>query len=62
MMQIFDASGSYAVETKIDDSKILSDLNPGITVTGTEVYEISKDAFAKGKWYIQVGDQKVQIK
>ncbi|UPM55503.1 DUF4352 domain-containing protein [Gottfriedia acidiceleris] len=57
-----DASSSYAVETKIDDSKILSDLNPGITVTGTEVYEISKDAFAKGKWYIQIGSQKVQVK
>ena len=57
-----DASAAYATETGIDNSKILSDLNPGITVTGTDVYEISKDQFAKGNWFIQVGDAKVKIK
>lgn len=57
-----EASSAYAAETGIDDSKILSDLNPGITVTGTTVYEISKESFAKGKWFIQIDDQKVQIK
>ena len=57
-----DASGSYAAETGIDNSKIMSDLNPGITVTATEVYEISLESFAQGSWYIQVGDEKVQIK
>jgi hypothetical protein len=57
-----DASGAYATETGIDNSKILSDLNPGITVTGTTVYEISKESFGQGKWYIQIEDQKVQIK
>ena len=57
-----DASGAYATETGIDNSKILSDLNPGITVTGTTVYEISKESFGQGKWFIQIDDQKVQIK
>ncbi|WP_338449614.1 DUF4352 domain-containing protein [Niallia oryzisoli] len=57
-----DASGAYAAETGIDNSKILSDLNPGITVTGTDVYEISQESFASGKWFIQINDQKVQIK
>ena len=57
-----DASGNYAIETDIDNSKIMSDLNPGISVTDTEVYEISKEMFAQGKWFIQIGDQKVQIK
>jgi hypothetical protein len=57
-----DASAAYATETGIDNSKILSDLNPGITVTGTTVYEISKESFGQGKWYIQIDDQKVQIK
>lgn len=57
-----DASSYYAVETDIDNSKIVSDLNPGITIKDTEVYEISKESFAQGKWYIQIGDQKVQIK
>lgn len=57
------ASSAYAVETNIDDSKILSDLNPGITVTDVHVYEISKDSYAKGKWYIQIsGKEKVKIK
>jgi len=57
-----EASGAYAAETGIDDSKVLSDLNPGITVTATDVYEVSKDAFASGKWYIQIGDAKVALK
>lgn len=57
-----DASGAYAVETGIDDSKIMSDLNPDISVTSTEAYEVSKERFASGKWYIQIGDTKVQIK
>lgn len=57
-----DASSAYAVETDIDNSKILSDLNPGITVTGTTVYEISKESFSQGKWYIQIDDKKVLIK
>ncbi|MEK4666562.1 DUF4352 domain-containing protein [Niallia sp. FSL R7-0271] len=58
-----EGSANYSVETGIDNSKIASDLNPGIKVTDVHVYEISKEAYAKGKWYITVsGDQKVQIK
>lgn len=57
-----DASGSYAVETEIDNSKIFSDLNPDISVTDTAVYEVSKEKFAQGKWYIEIGDAKVQLK
>ena len=57
-----DASSSYSVETKIDNSKVLSDLNPDISVTSVEVYEVSKDKFAQGSWYILVNDSKVQIK
>lgn len=57
-----DASSSYATETKVDNSKVLSDLNPDITVTGVDAFEVSKEKFAQGKWYIQVGDSKVLIK
>lgn len=57
-----DASGAYAVETDIDNSKILSDLNPDISVTATSAYEVSKEKFAQGQWYILIGDSKVQIK
>jgi hypothetical protein len=57
-----DASSDYAVETKIDNSKLVSDLNPDITITDTAVYEVSKDKYAQGKWFIQIGDAKVGIK
>ncbi|PGN64364.1 DUF4352 domain-containing protein [Priestia megaterium] len=57
-----DATSNYAVETNIDDSKIASDLNPGIKVTDVDVFEVSKDSYAKGKWYIEINRSKVQIK
>lgn len=57
-----EASSAYASETGIDNSKILSDLNPDITVTDTAVYEISKERFSSGQWFILVGDSKVKIK
>lgn len=57
-----DASSNYAVETNVDNAKIASDLNPGITVTDTQVFEVSKDSFAAGKWFIKVGDEKVELK
>ena len=57
-----DASSNYAIQTDIDNSKILSDLNPGISITDTEVYEISQESFASGQWFIEIDGQKVQIK
>jgi hypothetical protein len=39
----------YATEAKLD-SKVWSDLNPGITVKDAAVFEISKEAYAKGGW------------
>jgi hypothetical protein len=57
-----DASSNYAIETNVDNAKIASDLNPGITVTDTKVFEVSKESFAAGKWFIKVGDEKVQLK
>lgn len=46
-------SGSYATEVDLD-RKILSDLNPGITVRDASVFEVSKEAFARGGWYVEV--------
>jgi hypothetical protein len=57
-----DASSNYAVETNVDNAKIASDLNPGISVTDTKVFEVSKESFAAGKWFIKIGDEKVQLK
>jgi hypothetical protein len=44
-------SASYATEIKLD-SKILSDLNPGITVKDASVFEVSKESYAQGTWYV----------
>ncbi len=57
-----DASGAYAVEAGVDNAKALSDLNPDITVTDTKAYEISKEKFAEGEWFIQIEKEKIQIK
>ncbi|WP_071461546.1 DUF4352 domain-containing protein [Bacillus massilinigeriensis] len=57
-----DASSNYAIETDIDNSKIASDLNPDIQVTATDVYEVSKAKYSQGKWFIHIGDAKVQLK
>lgn len=57
-----DASSNYALETNIDNAKIASDLNPGITVTDTKVFEVSKENFDAGTWFIKVGDEKVKLK
>ncbi|QJC98244.1 YxkC [Bacillus mojavensis] len=58
-----DASSNYAAETKIDDSKILSDLNPNIKVTNVEVFEVDKDAYSKGTWKLKFSnDVIVKIK
>lgn len=57
-----EGSSAYAVETKVDNAKIMSDLNPDISVTAVDVYEVSKEKFAEGKWYIQVDNIKTQIK
>ncbi|MEH7460110.1 hypothetical protein CON65_11420 [Bacillus pseudomycoides] len=58
-----EASASYATETNIDNSKVLSDLNPDIQVTGTKAFEVSKEKYGAGKWYLLIdGDYKVEIK
>lgn len=57
-----DGTSAYAVETKIDNSKMFSDLNPDISVTSVKVYEVSKTKFAEGTWFIKIGDSKVKIK
>lgn len=55
------ASGSYA--TEVDPShKVLSDLNPGITVTDADIFEVSKDRFDQTKWKLIVnGDDDITV-
>lgn len=45
------ASGNFATELDLD-RKILSDLNPGITVQDADVFEISEELYESGEWKI----------
>jgi hypothetical protein len=49
------ASSSYATEIDLD-RKILSNLNPGITVTDADVFEVSRNLFNSKTWKIVVDD------
>ncbi len=57
-----DATSNYSIQTDIDNSKIMSDLNPNIKVTDIKVFEISKESYATGKWFVDVDGQKIQVK
>ena len=54
------ASSYYATE-KDPNRKVLSDLNPGITVTDNDVFEISKESYNQGEWFIVI-DKNIKIK
>lgn len=51
-------SGYYATEIG-DDSKIISDLNPGVTVKETGVFEIGKDVYSNNSWNLEVITDKI---
>ena len=43
------ATSSYSTQLTLDE-KIFSDLNPGITVSGASVFEVSKELFNPATW------------
>lgn len=45
-----------AAEIFGDNSKVLSDLNPGLATTSVKAFEVSKDAFNAAAWHLTVGD------
>ncbi|MBQ6436727.1 DUF4352 domain-containing protein [bacterium] len=47
------ASSNYATEIKTD-SKVLSDLNPGISVNDSGVFEVSKELLSEPGWKIEI--------
>ena len=47
------ASSKYATETK-NNSKIMSDLNPGITSNNSKVFEIAKDSWKQPGWSLLI--------
>ncbi|MBF0120761.1 MAG: SEL1-like repeat protein [Desulfobacterales bacterium] len=57
----FEASSFYATEVNVTE-KIISDLNPGITVMGAKVFEVSKESFNKSTWLILIeADKEVKV-
>lgn len=56
------ASSYYATE-KDPNRKVLSDLNPGITVTDNKVFEIAEESYNQGEWYLVIDNNtKVKVK
>lgn len=53
-------SGAYASQHKFD-TKMLSDLNPGITVRGADVFEVSKEAYDPKTWQVLVDGKGVAL-
>ena len=55
------ASSSYATELNLD-SKVISDLNPGIRVRDADVFEVSQEAFDSGNWTLLIdADQSATV-
>ena len=57
-----DASSSYVTEVE-DTSKFLSDLNPGVTIYDTGVFQIGKDYYAQNSFNLIIkADKKILFK
>lgn len=55
-----DATSDYNMQAD-NTQKIMSDLNPGITTTGTAVFEVSKGMFDPSKWHIYFGNDESDL-
>ena len=56
----FDASTTYVTQCDIDE-KVLSDLNPGLSVNAAVVFEVAKTELEKDGWFINVDGEKVEL-
>jgi hypothetical protein len=54
------AASSYATEIDLDE-KVISDLNPGITVKSAAVFEISKESLQNPGWKIVITSSEGEI-
>lgn len=55
------ASGNFATELNLD-SKIISDLNPGITVNDAAIFEVSKELYANQGWSLFIkADKDIKV-
>jgi hypothetical protein len=55
-----DVAGSIGYSAEVGgNEKVLSDLNPGITVKGGTVFEVARDKLKEDSWYLSVEGTKV---
>jgi len=55
------ASMSYTTELDLDE-KVLSELNPGISANGADVFEVSSERIEEGNWKLKiVADKNIYI-
>ncbi|MEA1911771.1 MAG: DUF4352 domain-containing protein [Spirochaetota bacterium] len=55
------ASGFYATELELNE-KVLSELNPGISANGADVFEVSAERIEEGAWKLKVvADKSIYI-
>jgi len=55
------ASGFYATELELNE-KVLSELNPGISANGADVFEVSSEKIEEGLWKLKiVADKSIYI-
>ena len=57
----FDTTTTYATEVG-RDTKVVSELSPGVTVKGVAGFEVGEENFGQGSWFIEVEGKKIQIK
>lgn len=52
-----DIAKSSAYSMEVDpNQKVLSDLNPGITIKGADAFEVSKELFNRATWKLKTSD------
>jgi hypothetical protein len=54
------ASSAFATEMSID-TKIISDINPGITIKDVDVFEVSEEQYVKGGWKLKVSSNGKEV-
>lgn len=57
-----EKTSAYASEADLSE-KMFSDLNPGVTVRGADVYEVASASFDRATWFINIdgGDRQVAL-
>lgn len=57
-----DTGASVAFSSEVDSSeKALSDLNPGITASSADVFEVAESMISEGDWALEIEGKKVSI-